>query len=306
MTGRDSPEKSVASLLWVVTMLGTERMLMLDFRGEALRASVAARSTVPVVGLRVNVPSLTVTPGRLPEKPTSLLACTVRPRASMPVEAASVSVISAMTTSMRTWASRTSSWAMMSLMRRRSSTVPETTRALLRSSATMVRMVLNCCGADSPPAPGEPASWLRRAWAAARAAACAGFWGLGPKPGWLAAFRALTAFRALAWFWVVWLAARAAVFWPETSVLSTVAISVAVACFRAMTSCRVLDSPTVSSLAMRLSKSACWRGSLRRMIWLVRSSAWNDVPVPSDVALAPVRMLESLVTSSLAVVFWTL
>ena len=42
------------------------------------------------------------------------------------------------------------------------------------------------------------------------------------------------------------------------------------------------------------------------MIWLVRSSAWNDVPVPSDVALAPVRMLESLVTSSLAVVFWTL
>ena len=62
----------------------------------------------------------------------------VRLRAEMPLLSVSVSVTSAMMTSMRTWARTMSILSTRSRIRRMSSTVPETTTALLRSSARMV------------------------------------------------------------------------------------------------------------------------------------------------------------------------
>ena len=114
-------------------------------------------------------------------------------------------------------------------------------------------------------------------------------WALAPRLALLAAAWAWRA-RLLAWLTAARAALRAAVscwlvvgvppvralteFCPEISELSSVATSVAVACFSGMTSCRVLDSPAVSSLAMSSSKNACCRASEIKMIWLVRSSAW--------------------------------
>ncbi len=122
-------------------------------------------------------------------------------------------------------------------------------------------MLLNCWdSAGAPTLPGLKmmlGAGAGAAWAlAGRLALLAWFW------AWAAAWRArllawLTAARAalraaLSCWLVVWAPPVRALteFWPEMSELRSVATSVAVACFRGMTSWRVLDSPAVSRRAM--------------------------------------------------------
>ncbi len=81
------------------------------------------------------------------------LGPTVRPSAEMPLVSVSVSVTSAMITSIRTWGRTASILATSSLIRRMSSAMPETTTELLRSSLYTVARLLNSVVPWPPDAP---------------------------------------------------------------------------------------------------------------------------------------------------------
>ena len=145
--GRASPTRMEASLLWVVTTDGTERMLMSLLLFEVLMRASRPKSRFPFV--RVIVPLSIEIPGPLPLNFTTLSPATVRPNASMPRLIVLPSVTSAMSTSMRTCGRTTSICLISSFTRLMSSWLPEATIELLRSSATIVIALLNCDGRSS-------------------------------------------------------------------------------------------------------------------------------------------------------------
>ena len=176
-----------------------------------------------------------------PRMPTTLLPSTLMPvKASMPRWTFLLSVTLAMSTSICTCGSTTSICLTSSRMRLRSSCVPETTIALLRSSAMMVMNSLNCeLRSPVPRPPAAVSGWV----------GCALFWARSrspPRDGKV---------ELLRWVRVVRLPAevRPELPEPEMNVLNSDATSVACACWILMTAICVEGSACTSSFSIRFS-----------------------------------------------------
>ena len=303
MTGRDSPTKIVASLLWVVVTAGTERTFRSPLRGVVVRPMVALRSLVVVlkppwvaliwvlfgasVVLVVAGTPFTAKPPPVPPMPTSLPLLTVRPRVLKPLVSLSESFTSTITTSMRTCGRTMSTFSMSSWRRRRSSLVPETTTELLRISGSTVRLLLN----SSAPICEAPAA------AAAAAAEEEEEEVVGTGVRLSVVLRTELPARA------------AAVVWPVTREVTKVATCWASAWRRKMTSVFVFGLDFWSRVSISLSKKSCWSAEPMSSTRLVRSSARKVVPVlrrkgaPPETVAGERSSDVSLLTMSVAIAF---